>query len=98
MLILVGFREPLAKFPLGQLVATPNALNAIPNDEILAALSRHVRGEWGDLDAHDLAANESALKNGGRLFSEYHSKGNVTFWIITEWDRSATTILLPEDY
>ena len=98
MLILAGFREPLAKFSLGQLVATPNALNRIPNDEIVSALSRHVRGEWGDLDSHDLNANENALKHGGRLFSEYHSTDKIKFWIITEADRSVTTVLLPEDY
>jgi hypothetical protein len=86
------------KFALGRLVATPNALDAIPNDEIQSALSRHLRGDWGTLDAHDWNVNESALKNGGRLLSSYRSSQNVTFWIITEADRSATTILLPEDY
>ena len=86
------------KFSLGQIVATPNALAAIPNDEVLNALSRHVRGDWGTLDAEDLNANERALRSGGRLFSSYHSSQNVKFWIITECDRSVTTVLLPEDY
>jgi hypothetical protein len=86
------------KFLLGRVVATPNALNAIPNAEILAALSRHVRGDWGTLDAEDREANESSLKQGGRLLSAYHSTQNVKFRIITEWDRSVTTILLSEDY
>jgi hypothetical protein len=90
--------EPAAKFPFGQIVATPNALANIPNDEILLALSRHVRGDWGTLDAEDLNANERALRFGGRLFSSYHSTQNVKFWIITECDRSVTTVLLPEDY
>jgi hypothetical protein len=90
--------EPQAKFPFGQLVATPNALNQIPNDEVLAALSRHVQGDWGKLDAEDWQSNERALAHGGRLFSAYLSTAGVKFWIITEADRSVTTVLLPEDY
>jgi len=90
--------EPKAKFPFGQIVATPNALTHIPNDEILNALSRHLRGDWGTLDSHDWNENERALKNGGRLFSAYQSIQNVKFWIITEADRSVTTVLLLEDY
>ena len=86
------------KFSLGQIVATPNALNQIPNDEILNAVSRHVRGDWGTLDAEDLQSNERALRSGGRLFSSYLSSQNVKFWIITEHDRSVTTVLLPMDY
>ena len=86
------------KFLLGQIVATPNALNKIPNDEILSALSRHVRGDWGTLDHEDVQANEHALLKGGRLFSSYQSIQNIKFWIITEWHRRITTVLLPEDY
>lgn len=87
-----------AKFPLGRIVATPNALASIPNDEILNALFRHVRGDWGTLDAEDWETNENSLQHGGRLFSQFHSNAGVKFWIITEWDRSVTTVLLPEDY
>lgn len=90
--------EHQPKFLLGHTVATRNALNQIPNVEILNALSRHVRGDWGTLDREDWNANERALLHGGRLFSAYHSSQNVKFWIITECDRSATTVLLPEDY
>ena len=90
--------EVRPKFPFGQLVSTPNALNQIPNDEIIAALSRHLRGDWGTLDAEDRNSNEQALARGGRLFSAYHSTANIKFWIITEADRSVTTVLLPEDY
>jgi hypothetical protein len=93
-----GRDESQPKFPLGRLVATPNALNTIPNDEILNALSRHAQGDWGTLDAEDLQSNERALKHGGRLFSAYRSTQNVKFWIITECDRSVTTVLLPKDY
>ena len=90
--------EPKAKFPFGQIVATPNALAHVPNDEILKALSRHLQGDWGTLDGEDKNANEQALKHGGRLFSAYESAQSIKFWIITEADRSVTTILLPEDY
>ena len=93
-----GPARTAAKFSLGALVATPNALAHVPYDEILVALSRHVRGDWGTMDPEDLETNEQALKRGGRLFSSYQSIGNVKFWIITEADRSATTVLLPEDY
>jgi hypothetical protein len=88
----------MSKFSLGRIVATPNALAAVPNPEILTSLARHHAGEWGELDPEDHAANESALKHGGRLFSAYRSVAGVKFWIITECDRSATTILLPSDY
>jgi hypothetical protein len=86
------------KFMFGRTVATPNALNQIPNDEILSALDRHVRGDWGTLDPEDRRANDRALAEGNRLLSAYDSKQGIRFWIITEWDRSVTTILLPEDY
>jgi hypothetical protein len=86
------------KFLLGRVVATANALNSIPQDEILRALSCHERGDWGKLDTEDLEANENALKHGGRLCSRYFSTANAKFWIITEWDRKQTTVLLPEDY
>ena len=87
-----------AKFPLGRLVATPNALASVPNHEILLALTRHIRGDWGELDAEDVQANEHALIQGTRLLSAYTSTQNVRFWIITEHDRSVTTVLLPMDY
>ena len=93
-----GCGLPQPKFPLGQIVATPHALTAIHPDEILSALSRHIRGDWGTLDVEDMQSNERALRSGGRLFSSYHSSQNVKFWIITECDRSVTTVLLPEDY
>ncbi|MEN9576480.1 MAG: hypothetical protein RL514_4335 [Verrucomicrobiota bacterium] len=87
-----------AKFPLGRLVATPNALEHIPHPEILAALQRHLTGDWGDVDEHDREENELSLKEGFRLLSVYRSAKGVKFWIVTEADRSRTTVLLPEDY
>ena len=86
------------RFQLGQLVATPNALERIPNEEIMAALKRHAQCDWGDLDVEDKKANDHALVQGGRLFSAYISTAKVKFWIITEAHRSITTVLLPEDY
>jgi hypothetical protein len=88
----------LAKFCLGRVVVTSNALKSIPHDEIVHSLAHHVQGDWGELDAEDLQSNERALKDGGRLFSQYFSVQKIKFWIITEADRSVTTILLPEDY
>jgi len=61
-------------------------------------MSRHHRGDWGDLDEEDKAANDQALIDGGRLFSAYHSATGIKVWIITEADRSATTVLLPSEY
>ena len=87
-----------AKFQVGHLVGTPNALGSIPNSEIQSALWRHMTGDWGDLDEHDREENEFSLTRGLRLFSIYRSANGVTFWIITEADRSATTVLLPDDY
>ena len=89
---------PIARFLLGRVVTMPHVLTAVHSAEILAALSRHEQGDWGTLEPDDWNANENSLKHGGRLFSAYVSTQNVKFWIITEWDRSVTTVLLPEDY
>ena len=86
------------KFPLGRIVATQNALDSIHVDDIQEALERHSQGDWGDLDEHDLTANEEALVHGNRVLSAYRSRSEVGFWIITERDRSSTTVLLPSDY
>ncbi|MFO1458221.1 MAG: hypothetical protein U1G08_02360 [Verrucomicrobiota bacterium] len=86
------------KFPLGRVVATPNALENVPAPAILEGLSRHQHGDWGTLSKEDKNANETALKVGSRLLSAYHTVAGRKFWIITEADRSVTTILLPEDY
>ena len=85
------------KFPLGQIVITPNALGKLASDDILNALNRHAQGSWGDLDKEDKAENDIALEKGFRILSAYQSNG-IKFWIITEASRSATTVLLPEDY
>ncbi len=87
-----------SKFPLGHLVATSNAAAQLSNEALSDGLRRHASGDWGELDDEDRAENEDALAVGNRLLSVYTSSTGVTFWIITEWDRSVTTILLPEDY
>ena len=89
---------PTAKFRLGHIVATPNALKLIPEDEIFAAIKRHQAGDWGDLCTEDRQTNDQAVVLGLRILSSYLSKAGERFWIITEGDRSATTILLPLDY
>ncbi len=85
---------------LGQTVATQGALAAMQQLEVfpLALLSRHQRGDWGNLDEEDKQANEQALTCGDRVFSSYQVTEAVKLWVITEADRSATTILLPEEY
>jgi hypothetical protein len=86
------------RFNLGQLVATLGVLEVVTHDEIMSALSRHLRGDWGDLDADDKQANDVALNEDSRLLSAYHTADGTKFWIITEADRSATTVLLPSEY
>lgn len=85
-------------FPLGRIVATSNALAQIPQDDILRGLQRHQNQDWGNLDQSDRAANDQALQEGARILSAYRATNEVVFWIITEADRAATTVLLPEDY
>lgn len=88
------------KFNLGQVVATPGALEALQesNQTPLEFLARHARGDWGDCCAEDASLNDDALRTGDRLLSVYHTEQGVKFWVITEADRSATTFLLPEEY
>ncbi|MBU6410481.1 MAG: hypothetical protein KGR98_08845 [Verrucomicrobia bacterium] len=88
----------MARFRLGHIVATPNALSQLTHEDILMAIQRHQAGDWGDMDAADKAANDRALVDGTRIFSAYHAANGTKFWIITEADRSATTVMLPEDY
>lgn len=91
-------KKPYRLFKPGRLVATPGVLIAVPGVELTNALTRHLRGDWGDACDEDRASNDRAVKGGDRIFSVYHSGDGVKFWIITEWDRSVTTILLPDEY
>ncbi len=86
------------KFALGQTVSTRNALNTLNAEDVLEAMNRHHSGDWGDLCEEDRQANEQALEYDERLFSVYYDRDGTKFYIITEHDRSVTTVLLPEDY
>ena len=86
------------KLPLGRIVATPAALGTVSQPDIVAALRRHAVGDWGDVTPDDRAANDDALRSGERLLSVYQSAIGTTFWVLTEADRSVTTVLLPDDY
>jgi hypothetical protein len=88
------------KFPLGRVVATPGALAALEATEQHPVwfLMRHVRGDWGELDAEDVKENEFSLAHGLRLLSAYRLADGTHIWVITEADRSVTTVLLPEEY
>ncbi len=87
----------LTTFPLGQIVITSNAQSILTASEIDEALRRHARGDWGNVCEDDALLNFQALESGDRLLSDYGT-GPRRFWIITEADRSVTTILLPQDY
>lgn len=89
---------PIALFRLGKIIATPNALAALFAGDLVIALRRHQAGDWGDVSEHDHHANDRALRDGTRVFSVYHSVAGAKFWVITEADRSRTTVLLPQDY
>jgi len=65
---------------------------------VMSSLSRHARGDWGDLDEEDKKENELSLKEGFRLLSAYERAGLPKIWIITEADRSVTTVLFPDEY
>ena len=92
-----GDRIAGARFPLGQLVITPAAAGRLTPGEIADGIIRHARGDWVDISPGDAAENELSLREGFRLLSAY-GRGDRRFWVITEADRSATTVLLPEDY
>lgn len=86
------------RVPLGQVVITRGAMNELPAGEVQECLLRHAEGDWGDVYEEDWALNDEALEHESRLLSSYRTVNGIRFWIITEWDRSYTTILLPEEY
>ena len=88
------------KFPFGQLVATPGALQTFEHsgESPLPYLQRHLAGDWGDVDEHDRVENEYSLQHGLRLLSAYSLSSGERVWIITEADRSSTCVLQPEEY
>ena len=86
------------RFSVGPVFITANAEAKVSPEDVPSALQRHARGDWGELCADDMKQNERSLHDGGRLVSVYHDRRGVKFYIITEPDRSSTTVLLPEDY
>jgi hypothetical protein len=92
--------EQPGKFPLGLVVATPGALTAMAEAQHHPAefLLRHKHGDWGELDPEDVQVNEDALRHDQRLLSAYRTRLDEQLWVITEWDRSVTTLLLPDEY
>ena len=98
-------RPRTARLPLGHVVATPGAL-ALAREhglDVVALLHRHRAGDWGDVSEHDAQANDRSVAgdgtspNGTRVLSAYQTRGGK-LWVLTEADRSATTVLLPSDY
>lgn len=87
-----------SKFRVGQVVITQGAATEVCSDEVFRGLVRHMSEDWGELDEFDWKQNDEALEYGGRILSRYVSGDGVIFWIITEYDRSLTTILLPAEY
>lgn len=87
-----------SKFPLGQTVITPGALDSLNPTDLLRCMKRHSTGDWGECGQEDWQENELSLKEGFRILSVFHDRDGTKFWIITEADRSATTILLPSEY
>ncbi|MBO7882011.1 hypothetical protein [Burkholderia pseudomallei] len=88
------------RFKLGRIFATPAALEVIADARvsIIDLLIRHMRGDWGELSESDRQQNGLSVDAGLRLLSSYVLPGGQTVWVITEWDRSTTTFLLPGDY
>ena len=87
-------------FSLGQIVATPGALEALEEagERPATLLKRHIAGDWGEMDEHDRRENDRSLEDGCRLLSAYTLATGTKLWIITEADRSSTTLLLPSEY
>ena len=93
--VVIAIAHP--KFRLGEIVITANARARLDPADVQQGLSRHARGDWGEVCPEDARANAEALEHGHRLMSVY-GRGDARFWVITERDRSVTTVLLPLDY
>ena len=95
-----GGRPNPARFPLGRTCATPAALQALAQagQDVAELLARHQAGDSGEVGPEDREQNQQAADDGGRLMSVYSLSTAVKVWVITEADRSVTTVLLPDDY
>ncbi len=87
-------------FTLGQIITTPGAVAAFAatGERPFPLLARHQQGDWGDISAEDAAENGLSVTHSFRILSAYPLKNGTGIWILTEADRSATTILLPDEY
>ena len=85
-------------FQFGKVAITAAAMQALSPMDVAVALDRHATGDWGTVCEDDWESNDLALGEFGRILSTYQAKDQTVFWIITEWNRTATTILLPSDY
>lgn len=93
-----GILPSTVKFSPGIIVQMPGARSAVSYQSQMKALCRHLFGDWGDVCEADKAANDWSLLHGERLVSSYQTGDGVQFYIITEADRSITTVLLPSEY
>jgi hypothetical protein len=97
---MTGTNRLLPRFPLGRIVATPGALRALEqaNQNPFEFLERHQAGDWGELCEEDKRENEFSVRNGFRILSSYRTRNGSKIWVITEADRSVTTLLRPHEY
>ncbi len=89
---------PRIRFQPGTIVATVGAIEIATNEQIHELITRHLHGDWGDVEPDSVEANEQALKDGLRILSSYKLPNERVLWVLTEADRSATTVLTPEEY
>ena len=85
-------------FQPGRFLITPGAQRVVSEEEVAKAIKRHLSGDWGNVCQDDWAQNDWSTAHNARIISVYESTNGIRFWIITEADRSATTVLLPEEY
>jgi hypothetical protein len=97
---LTNMNRSFPRFPLGRVVATPGALEALgdADQSPFEFLERHQTGDWGELCEEDKRENEFSVRNGFRILSAYRTRNDVKIWVITEADRSVTTLLHPHEY
>ena len=90
--------DSVPQFPLGEVVVTPGAALGLDPKDVQTSIARHTRGDWGELEPDERRLNDERLEKGGPLASIYKDSRGIKFYILTESDRSVTTILLPEEY
>ncbi len=86
------------KLALGEVHMTPGAAAQLPPDDVAEALRRHSKGDWGELDPGERELNDQRLETTGPIASIYTASNGIKFYVLTEADRTVTTVLLPEEY